>query len=291
MYLVQSGLNERIETTQWGNADEPRTFGTASISITHKVDVPDPIIFKLLRVTDGLDNSVSYALQTSTLLPPTSPTCSNFQLDKSDSWMVNGHASPGAFFNPGQDSKIMTYYDSQYQPSPSTSVSVQLEGSPPFKLTYEFVPKTDSPAQPSSINSHSNSAQLMTSEPGTFRLLLVSDGFCTGSIKSPITLQVEAVNPPTLTFKSSPIEEICFGAVGSSVDLSFTGQQPYWIEYSIERVRNGDRVILPRERQAFGKGRDTLILKPMEPGNYRYTFEKVLPLPDNRSVIKIMVMV
>jgi nucleoporin POM152 len=62
------------------------------------------------------------------------------------------------------------------------------------------------------------------------------------------------------------------------VDLIFTGEAPYWIEYVLERRALDDRGAVeryPREREVYSKHRSLLVLKPKQPGNYRYIFERV----------------
>ena len=84
--------------------------------------------------------------------------------------------------------------------------------------------------------------------------------------------------PPTFAFTTSPIEESCFGAVGANVDLSFTGEGPYWLEYTLEKRSLGgsERVErIPHDSLVFMKNRAAMVLKPKEPGVYRYIFERV----------------
>jgi hypothetical protein len=146
LYMVQAGNSERIETFESDSMQE-----TVIIPITQKVDVAERISLKLLRVTDGLNNSVEYPIQTNALLPPTNPKATNLIVENSDSWSIDGHSPPLASLKNSQDVKIRTVYDAQYQSAPSVSVDVVLEGTPPFSIDYEFLPNDGSPAQPQSI--------------------------------------------------------------------------------------------------------------------------------------------
>ena len=115
-------------------------------------------------------------------------------------------------------------------------------------------------------------------EPGYFVLKEIHDKFC-GS-KLPDSLKkciIQPVVPPTFAFTASPIEESCFGAVGTNVDLSFTGEAPYWVEYVLEKTEFGKDtpIRVAKERELFQKHRSLLVLKPKEPGMYRYLFERV----------------
>ena len=117
-------------------------------------------------------------------------------------------------------------------------------------------------------------------EPGSFVLVGVEDKFCKSKIPSSAKCVIQPVLPPSFAFTSSPIEESCFGAVGANVDLSFTGEAPFWLEYSLEKsaLSGGDhhRVErIPHDREVFRKNRASLVLKPKEPGVYRYIFDRV----------------
>ena len=146
LFIVQTGSNERIETFESDSIQE-----TIQIPVKQKVDTAGKIAFRLLRVTDGLNNSIEYSMQTNTLLPPTHPKSTNLIQEKRDVWYVEGHSPPTASLGNTQDIKIRTVYDAQYQRAPSVSVEVLLEGVSPFSLDYEFSPADGSPAQPQAI--------------------------------------------------------------------------------------------------------------------------------------------
>jgi nucleoporin POM152 len=108
-------------------------------------------------------------------------------------------------------------------------------------------------------------------------LLKIEDKFCSSKIPSTEKCIIQPVLPPSFAFTTSPIEESCFGAVGANVDLSFTGEGPFWLEYSLEKKSlYDDRVErIPHDRETFRKNRASLVLKPKEPGVYRYIFDRV----------------
>jgi nucleoporin POM152 len=116
-------------------------------------------------------------------------------------------------------------------------------------------------------------------EPGSFVLVGVEDKFCKAKIPSSSKCVIQPVLPPSFAFTSSPIEESCFGAVGANVDLSFTGEGPFWLEYTLEKtaLNGGDQRVekIPHDREVFRKNRASLVLKPKEPGIYRYVFDRV----------------
>ncbi|KAJ3361381.1 hypothetical protein HDU91_003968, partial [Kappamyces sp. JEL0680] len=290
LYVVQAGNNERIESIdsidsslekREPDAEPAPVYGVADIPITSRVDVADAIVYKLLRVTDALNNSVQFPISPNTLLPPIDPKSTNklMQLQEEKMFVVQGHAPPQAFFSsPCQDIKIRTFYDSQTQRAPQAFVGVAFEGAVPLELEYEFRPDSDLPPQPMVLSEIDMlQTQLVANEPGQFRLLGVKDKYCVGAIKSPTPCHIQSVPPPTFSFSTSPIEETCFGAVGAKLDLSFTGEPPYFLDYVVSKREFGsDREsIVQREHESFTKHRSELILKPLEPGHYRYQFDRV----------------
>ena len=108
----------------------------------------------MLRVTDGLNNSVQFSSHelSNTILPPVHVKSTNKLIqDHQNSFSIVGHSPPQASFL-SCSSKIRTVYDAQFQRAPQVSVSLQLQGTPPFSLIFEFIPDSDAPAQPFSMN-------------------------------------------------------------------------------------------------------------------------------------------
>ena len=153
LFVIQSGNNERVESVEVEREIENMEieYGKKTVSIKGKVDVSDAIVYKLLRVTDGLNNSIQYStILANSNLPPILPKSTNKILEEKpqDVFVVNGHSYPTAAFGSCQGAKIRTVYDAQYQKAPSASVSAVFEGVAPFSLAYDFVPASGSPSQP-----------------------------------------------------------------------------------------------------------------------------------------------
>jgi nucleoporin POM152 len=288
-YVEQVGKDEKVTVIQGpeyasaGEEGSKNRIGVVDIPIQRKVDTSDVYNFKLARVVDGLNNTIQYLLETNSVLPPV--TSKGMFLKKNelgDVLTVIGHGQPSVGFLNCESVTIRTEYDPQFESAPSVRIPLSFEGEGPFAGEVEFIPDNSMPAQPLSLgNINSKLAELTALEPGTFKLVSVKDRYCSGTVRMPTTCHVQGVDPPTFTFSASPIEESCFGAVGTNVDLSFTGEPPFWVEYVIEKtelVKDGSvpkMNRLPRERETFSKPRSSLILKPKDPGVYRYIFERV----------------
>jgi hypothetical protein len=288
-YFEQAGRDEKVNVVTGppfasaGEEGQVNQVGVVEIPISRKIETNDVYNFKIARIVDGLDNSIEYFFNSGASLPPTTSKGMNWKRDQDgDVLTIIGHGQPTIGFQNCDSISIRTEYDPQYESAPVASIPVLLEGEGPFHVEAEFIPDTSMPAQPVSLaNVHSRNAELTALEPGTFKLISVRDRYCTGSIRMPKTCHVQGVDPPTFTFSTSPIEESCFGAIGTNVELSFTGESPFWIEYVIEKTElqkdgTSPRVeLFPRERETFNKPRSSLILKPRDPGVYRYIFERV----------------
>ena len=160
LYIVRSGTNERIESIEMGAGQEDALSATTTTTkvsqkIKGKVEGSDLISYKLLRVTDGLNNSVQFSSQdlTNSILPPVHAKSTNkiFQETQGDSFSIRGHAAPSASFGSCNNVKIRTVYDAQFQKAPVASVPVVFEGEAPFSLLFEFLPDSGALAQPYSL--------------------------------------------------------------------------------------------------------------------------------------------
>jgi hypothetical protein len=289
-YFEQVGRDEKVSVVTGppfasaGEEGRVNEVGIVDIPISRKVETNDVYNFKIARIVDGWDNSIEYYFNSGATLPPTTSKGMYWKRDEEgDVLTVVGHGQPSVGFQECESISIRTEYDPQFESAPVANVPILFEGEGPFHAEVEFIPDTSMPAQPVSLtNVHSRKAELTALEPGTFQLLSVKDRYCTGSVRMPKACHVQGVDPPTFTFSTSPIEESCFGAIGTHVELSFTGESPFWIEYVIERKDlptegSSPRVeLFPRERETFTKPRSSLILRPRDPGVYRYIFERVI---------------
>eukprot|EP00842_Homolaphlyctis_polyrhiza_P005333 jgi/Hompol1/5800/HPOL_004713-RA len=86
-----------------------------------------------------------------------------------------------------------------------------------------------------------------------------------------------------MALASETIEEKCLGAVGANLNLTFTGEPPFWVDYIEEHsspMSDGTGYTKTSSRKEFGipnlrKPRHSMTLSPSEPGLYRYIFTLV----------------
>ncbi|KAJ2997072.1 hypothetical protein HDV02_005886 [Globomyces sp. JEL0801] len=254
---------------------------TYRVPVLKKIEDNEPYVFTLVRIVDGLNNTIEYSAQIDTVLPPISSKGTKWKLpENGDLFAVNGHSAPVVSFADCQDIKLRTSYDPSYQQVPVTTVPLTLEGSSPFQVELEFKPDSDMPVQPLSIeNIKGNVEHLTATSPGKYKILSVKDKYCQGTVNVPKTCLVQAVNAPSVSFTSTPIEESCFGTLGTNVDLLFTGQAPFWVEYSYNVWKGNKQTYRSNKiRETFNQPRNVLSLKPSADtgtGTYKFVFEKV----------------
>ncbi|KAH6600154.1 hypothetical protein BASA50_002546 [Batrachochytrium salamandrivorans] len=258
--LVQRG--KRISTT---------------IPITFKVDRDVPHVFRIGRVIDGLNNTVTYTTQSLLKLPDSFQTSADIHLKTSgDLFVVNGHAHPQVRFVEDNIVKI--------RPGGQSALSVLLTGSAPFNLSLD---RSSSDGEISHVNvavAENGNTDLQITDPGSYSLVSVSDRFCMGSVQLPSICFAQYVLPPTMLLSSEQIEEKCLGAVGANINLTFTGEPPFWVDYVKERSlinpHQGGAESQPLERQNVPisnilNPRHSMTLSPKETGIYRYVFKRV----------------
>lgn len=180
--------------------------------------------------------------------------------------------------------KIRTFYDPQFEKPPEIQVPVEIQGSAPFALGFDYYPETPgAPAQPNAYTDLTHRLiSIPVSAPGDLVLTSVSDGFCGGTLSFPHRCKISSVMPPTLKVSSTPIEEACLGNVGANVEVSFTGEAPYWIEYDVQiadvdpngKVKNF-RTTTTERKIDIQKPRTTFQFEPESPGQYRYIFKRI----------------
>jgi hypothetical protein len=120
----------------------------------------------------------------------------------------------------------------------------------------------------------SQNLQVPISKPGLYVLKSVSDAFCEGHIDLPSsTCLIQQKYPPTISVAAEPIEQSCVGAIGALVNVSLTGDPPFWIDY--DEVYKNSRT---RRTIRLNKLRDTLSFKPSLPGTYVYEFKMVISI-------------
>ena len=222
----------------------------------------------------GLNNTVDY--QKNELLPFTPIQTGMHVISPQktiDTFVVNGKSRPMARFLDSSNTKIKTFHD-PFTPPPSTNLVIQFQGSPPFQT---LIQNSDTSELQNLTNINQEKTFIPISSPGSFRILSVSDHYCQGSPQLPNTITVLPVEPPTLTLSYTPIEEACVGAIGAQVNMTFSGEPPFWVDYIIEMHDINTQSLIRRDVETIqsDKPRHYVKFEPHEPGNYSYVFQKV----------------
>ncbi|KAJ3213068.1 hypothetical protein HDU67_003416 [Dinochytrium kinnereticum] len=236
----------------------PRTM---TLSTELRLDVEGPFFYKIHSVLDGRNNTMVYPDK----LYPDGGSDENDL--KPDIFVIDSHRRPKAKFKSCDSIKIRS------GPDPiSAKLPVLLEGDGPWDLVLGYS-KPSAPLNESKDMKMMASSRILdvsVSEPGIYVLKSVQDSYCSGIIELPSTCHVQQTLPPSLSVSAEPIEQSCVGAIGALVNVSLTGEPPFWIEY--------DEVYGDTRTKKFAdvyKLRDTLSFKPSKPGTYIYEFKKV----------------
>ena len=246
--------------------------------ITVKTLYPKDHVFQLLRILDGRNNTVDYKLPPGVSLPdrPEGATHQSLQKD-GDLFVVHGRPLPHVSFSSCDGIKIKMDQTGMSALHPA-HLPLVLSGSGGWRVGYGRSLDEDSSKEltdlvvTDSISSKTPRVNVPVYSPGTYILQSVEDQYCKGSVMQPFACSIIGTYPPTLSIASSPIESSCIGAIGTSANLSFTGEPPFWVEVEEELLEFGEKSI---ERYSGLKSRHVMRFEPTENGTYRYTFVKV----------------
>ncbi|KAH7056578.1 hypothetical protein BKA57DRAFT_450895 [Linnemannia elongata] len=160
--------------------------------------------------------------------------------------------------------------------SPSVDIGLHVKrGSAPFRIGYVYQ-KTDldEPHAMKDIQVSKDNAKprIVATKPGLYTLSHIKDAYCEGEIELPRDCSVTVATLPTVDIVSHPINDSCVGAIGVTVDATFTGEGPW--EVCFEVWRNGQ---LKKQNVCHSspKPRLNLELKPDLSGNFKYIFKTV----------------
>ncbi|KAJ3261204.1 hypothetical protein HK103_006513 [Boothiomyces macroporosus] len=249
------------------------------VNIPLRASTTDQHLFSVVRIIDGNENAITW--KTKSTLPYLK---NDIQLDTIESKEVTVYPLPSSTFDKSE-LKIKTVYDAQVEQAPNVDIDIVSYGNGPFTLDLEFI-RDDSIAQPLHFENIDYRHSFKSFEGGYYRLLKVKDRYCENAIEKQ-QIQIKPVLPPTFSFTQSTIEESCFGTVGTNVDFVFTGSNPFYLHWHIEKTVNGQTLKLKNEVSKFEKNRAELVLKPQEPGTYKYVFDRV-GIPIDQSFKQII---
>ncbi|KAJ3413508.1 hypothetical protein HDV05_007891 [Chytridiales sp. JEL 0842] len=245
----------------------PRSFRVPS---DIKLESSGPHFFKILSVADARNNTVIFdesGLQTRHF-------GNVIRSDRSspDSFIIDSHPHPSAHF--GKCDSIKLRVGSEYETE--ARLPVYLDGSGPWTVVLGRADTVDEYEQGISKDEFTldkwehKGVEIPVAKHGVYFLKSVSDVYCPGKVELPKTCLIQQSLPPTIKVSAEPIEQSCVGAIGALVNVSLTGEPPFWIEYDeiYGNVRVGRTAHLT-------KLRDTLSFKPSLPGTYIYEFKMV----------------
>ncbi|KAF8969294.1 hypothetical protein BGZ46_010696 [Entomortierella lignicola] len=231
-----------------------------NLSVSLGLSNPGQYGFQVTRVTDGCGNAINLqGLVARNLRDP-------------EIRRVNIRERPTVSMkcDPRVPIKIVTK-DS----APPANIGLDMKrGSAPFQVGYVYQKSDlDEPqAMPDVRFDEGNITYIDAKLPGVYTLSHIKDAFCEGDIEFPRDCSVIIATRPTVDIESHPINDSCVGAIGVTVDATFTGEGPWKVCFQV--WRNGN----PEPRQTChtsSKPRLNLELKPRLPGNYEYKFTTV----------------
>lgn len=213
-------------------------------------DRPLAHLFRLLQVTDAFGNTKSV----------------------DDHYNADVHDLPRAVFDGCEGSKIRDEEDA------SADIPLLLNGAEPLAVSIEYRESMDAkdpvlfkvPGMKSGRNS------VPVGKPGVYTVKLVEDKYCAREAQS--TCVVSKTIAPSVSITSSPIDQFCVGTIGMLgmrnggfnviVDVSFTGEPPFWLEYEQTRGDNSEIFRVSGIKTTH----HALELKPENDGTYIYSF-------------------
>ncbi|KAJ3287607.1 hypothetical protein HDU79_005558 [Rhizoclosmatium sp. JEL0117] len=288
---VTEKLREKIQ------AIKPKT---TTISAMFKPETPGAYFFKLLYVMDGQNNTVVFP-------DPNSPPLATSTLTgnivsaadrKPDIFVIDTHSHPSIRFTKSEAAKIRALVPgSSVKEGIATNLPIIIEnaGSPPYTFKFshsESLENAQANKYTKTWTQISDSAHfnIPATLPGIYTLHSVEDTHCKGTVGTPFENIVHQTFPPTISISAEAIEQSCVGTIGALVNVSLTGDAPFWIDY--DEVYKGVRT---RRTAKVNKLRDSLSFKPVLPGTYVYEFQEVgdatytegIPI-DNVSITQII---
>ncbi|KAJ1534036.1 hypothetical protein HK405_000201, partial [Cladochytrium tenue] len=197
-----------------------------------KMETVGPHYFKLVAVTDGRNNTVTYgALPRGVSLLG---TAHRSELP-ADEFIIDSHEHPAVRFQSCDLLKIRA--GAGFEDS-SVNLPIVLGGAAPWNVVIERFESEAAAADGGDLLDEiavdgwdARALTVPVKKPGFYQLRSVSDQFCGGRIELPGACLVQQTFPPTISVVAEPIEQSCVGAIGSLVNVSLTGDPPFWIDY------------------------------------------------------------
>jgi hypothetical protein len=262
-YLRQKDQTEMMVTVDAigeSSSQSNPTLEHITVPVSLKKDAPGHYFFKILQVTDALNNSVYFEptwkftdrspIHVTTgkeIRQGTIVECKG----RGDRSLLALYAQPRVKFAANQYAGAgLALRMKEGKASRPIPLGVEMWGSPPFTIGYEYRPlqSNTSIADQKSYQNHvqvfDERYDLLVDQPGTYQLTSISDSFCqekqdqastsedkARGILEPSHVRVDETVPPTFQVVDMPLEESCVGKIGLTFDITLTGQSPWYTLY------------------------------------------------------------
>lgn len=246
--LDVNGVDETIEMNGFDQdiIDEISSSRKRLVTVPIHIDltISKPYLFRLLKITDRFGNVLEFNEE-----------------KRGDFFLVETHGNPTAKFQKSGNVKIKR--------ENQAVIPIQVVGSPPFNI--QLTKFTDSEiGTPVYFNEMKSNSFTINLDPGVFVLTTITDKYCSSKIDSQ-PLSITETIQPKVSISSTPIEKSCVGQIGTLVNMTFSGEPPFKIEY--KSTRDGKSTI--ETISDIKKSRYSVELKPLYPGTYKYEFIKI----------------
>ncbi|KAF8923388.1 hypothetical protein EDD21DRAFT_448724 [Dissophora ornata] len=242
-----------------------------NLSVSLGLTTPGEYDFQVTRVKDGCGNVIDIQGLVARNLRDAEIRHVNIRERPSVSMMCD----------PRRPIKIVDMGD-----SPSATIDLRIKhGLAPFQIGYTYQ-KTDLDEPQAMKDIHVKEgdrvAQIEAKQPGLYTLSHIKDAFCEGETALPRDCTVTVATLPTVDITSYPINDSCVGAIGVTVDATFTGEGPWEVCFDV--LRNG-QLRTRNVCHSSSKPRLNLELKPDVSGSFQYNFKTVSD--NNYNKIKV----
>lgn len=247
--------------------------GTFSTSVKIPVKKQSDISLKILRVSDGKQNTVDFGVdeEFKNLLPKLSSKASYYVLESRSKFEVSARSLPKIQFSNCESSQKLMVDQYGKRSTKMLRLPLTISGIAPYKINYKLDKDTEKTSDSMEYDIDTNFIE--ANSPGTYIITSIQDAFCKGMVLEPSACDVIATYPPTLEIASTPIESSCIGAIGLTANLSFTGEPPFWVDVQQELIETHVKKI---DRFKNLKTRHVMRFEPSDGnGTYRYSFLKV----------------
>ncbi|KAK9765460.1 hypothetical protein K7432_006193 [Basidiobolus ranarum] len=164
-----------------------------------------------------------------------------------------------------------------------TILPIKLTGSSPWTVSYRLVGDESQDALKMVLTDPNGAIPIK--RPGTYELLSVSDGYCSGQIKGTKYCSASWKQKPTVRISDPKCtlderrvyiaQSVCEG-YNAGVDVSLTGKDPWVLKYKQEwESIHGNSKEVEFKEVSTGSSNAKIIFKTSPAGLYRYTLESV----------------